>query len=135
MDSTIAKNEIKREVAAVFQKNFDQRYENLTKEVTNAILESLSGSKQEIMSAISINSASFSNIVDEKWEEYERKSPGKLKIDIVSKQKIIIKDISEIQQSYTNDCLKQFYQMIFSKIIEAETLFEESIKSKCSLLF
>ena len=82
------------------------------------------------MKTVSVNSASFSNIVDEKWEEYERRSPGKLKTDILSKQKIIIKDIAEIQQSYINDCLKQFYQIIFSKIIEAEALFEESIKSK-----
>lgn len=130
MDSTIAKNEVKREVAAVFQKNFDQRYENLTKEVTNAVLESLLGSKEDIMQAVSMNSATFSNIIDEKWEEFERKSPGKLKVDIISKQQMIIKDIAEIQQSYINDRLKQFYQMIFSKIIEAETLFEEAIKSK-----
>ena len=130
MDSTIAKNEVKREVAAVFQKNFDQRYENLTKEVTNAVLESLLGSKEDIMQAVSMNSATFSNIVDEKWEEFERKSPGKLKVDIISKQQMIIKDIAEIQQSYINDRLKQFYQMIFSKIIEAEALFEETIKSK-----
>ncbi len=130
MDSTIAKNEVKREVAAVFQKNFDQRYENLTKEVTNAVLESLLGSKEDIMQAVSMNSATFSNIIDEKWEEFERKSPGKLKVDIISKQQMIIKDIAEIQQSYINDRLKQFYQMIFSKIIEAEALFEETIKSK-----
>jgi len=128
--STSVKSEIKRQVSSAFQRNFESRYENLTKQIMETVLESLVASKHEILQILTSNSSSFSSIVDEKWEEYERLSPGKLKTDTSTKQRMIVKDIDSIQQNYLDDYLKQFHQVISSKIGEAKISFEDNIKSQ-----